>query len=157
MLDKPVQKPPLGRAIEHVLPVGVVLKLAVSPSSSLIETLHREGTEGTFCSKHRRTQSPWGPVAPISFTPGAMLYHFLTVFNMNGAANHQLLCMVLTPQPVTTAASPQERKPSQERGIRHTTGQENIVSTRSGHMKESDTISIHTKAASVANLVPSAT
>lgn len=50
-----MQKPPVDRVIEHVLPVGVFLKMAISPSNSLIETLHREATEGTCYSKHRRT------------------------------------------------------------------------------------------------------
>lgn len=68
--DKPGQKPPVGRATKHILPVGVFLKLAISPSDSLIETLHRDAAESTCCSKHRRTQSPWGPGASISPTSG---------------------------------------------------------------------------------------
>lgn len=58
--------------------------------------------------------------------------------------------------PVFCLASLQERSPSQERGTQHTTRQENIVSTRSGHMEEGASVSIHTKAASVADLVPGA-
>lgn len=73
--DKPVQKPPVSRAIEQVFPVGVFLKLAISPSKSLIETLHREAAEGACYSKHRRTLSPWGPGASISPMAGTTLCH----------------------------------------------------------------------------------
>lgn len=38
----------------------------------------------------------------------------------------------------------------------HTTGQENVVCTRPGDVKKGAAVSIHTEAASVANLVPSA-
>lgn len=163
--DKPGQKPPVGRATKHILPVGVFLKLAISPSDSLIETLHRDAAESTCCSKHRRTQSPWGPDASISPTSGTTPSLALELPDCCLSAHEPewpqgdqspIYMLLLAQNPVFCPASLQEKSPSQECGIQHTTGQENIVSTRSGHMEEGATVSIHTQAASVANLVPSA-